>query len=82
MDRRIAQFAAVLAVSGFLASPAIAVPAYPVAIGAGVGADVEQASFWGLPFPYGYADLGHRCVRHIRVHTRHGIRWRRVWLCR
>jgi hypothetical protein len=55
-------------------------PGFPGALPA-VGPNVELASFWGEPYPYGYA-WRHGCVRHVKVETPYGWRWRRVWVCR
>lgn len=43
--------------------------------------DQLDVSFFGRPFPYGYTGWG-PCVRYVEVQTRHGIRVRRVWVCR
>jgi hypothetical protein len=37
-------------------------------------------SFWGRPYPYGYAGWG-PCVRYERIETERGIMSRRVWIC-
>lgn len=43
--------------------------------------EVQQVSFFGRPYPFGYTGWGH-CVRYVRVETRSGPRLRRVWVCR
>src|SRR6266404_8524850 len=47
--------AAFLAAAACFATSATAAPIQPVQIGKAIGSDVQQASFWGLPYPYGYA---------------------------
>lgn len=56
-----------------------------------VRADVETISFWGRPYPYGYAwgapyTFGARrgrCGYHgVRVETPTGLRWHYVRVCR
>ena len=42
---------------------------------------VQKVSFFGEPFPYGYAGGG-RCWHRIYVQTRYGVRRERVWVCR
>jgi hypothetical protein len=40
--------------------------------------------FYGYPsFGYAYSepDYYSECYRNLRVRTRHGLRWRRVWVC-
>jgi len=56
-------------------------PIFPVEIGKGIDPAVNQASFWGLPYPYGYRYRSNRCVRQVRVETEFGWRWKRVWVC-
>jgi hypothetical protein len=34
-----------------------------------LGSDIEQASFWAQPFPYGYRWRPSGCVRHVAVET-------------
>jgi hypothetical protein len=72
---------AILAVTCFVGASSAA-PISPVDIGQGVRAELESVSFWARPFPYGYAQRHHRCVRYVRVGTRHGYRMRQVWVCR
>jgi hypothetical protein len=43
--------------------------------------DVHDVSFFGRPYPYGYTGWG-PCVRYVEVQTRHGVRLRRVRICR
>ena len=70
-----------LAMGTFLATPTFAAPIQPAAIGEGVGAAIDLASFWGLPYPFGYSYAANRCIKHVRVQTKHGRRWKRVWVC-
>lgn len=43
---------------------------------------VQQATFWGRPFPYGYNwSLRKACTRYETVETAHGPRTERVWVC-
>ena len=83
MNRKLFQMmagAALIAVC--LATPSVAAPVSPVDIAQGLQADVAPASFWGRAYPYGYAwRPGHPCLRSVRVHTHHGRRWRRSWVC-
>jgi hypothetical protein len=71
-------------------SPATAAPAAPLGIAQAVGANFDLASYWGLPYPYGYTyghpytyAAGYRgpCYRNVRVQTPAGLRWQRVWIC-
>jgi len=73
--------AASLAIGTSFTTSAGAAPTYPIEPGPGTTSIAEQVSFWGLPYPYGYSYRGHRCLRHVRLQTRHGWRWRRVWVC-
>lgn len=68
--------AAFLAVAACFATAATAAPIQPVQIGKAIGSDVEQASFWGLPYPYGYRYRGGYYSRHIRVYHRRAVRVR------
>jgi hypothetical protein len=43
--------------------------------------EIQPASFFGRPYPFGYTGWGH-CVRYVQVETRWGPRLRRVWVCR
>jgi hypothetical protein len=86
MLRRVAQIAFIVASFGLgpmSASTTIAAPGYPIDHGRGARLSIELASFWGLPFPFGYAyrPPNYRCMRHVRVHTRRGWRMKRVWVC-
>ena len=49
-----AVFLAIAALSG----SAVAGPVVPVQIVKHLGSDAQQASFWGLPYPYGYSYRG------------------------
>jgi hypothetical protein len=45
--------------------------------------NLQQVSFWGRPFPYGYNwSLVRACTRYEPVETAHGTRTQRVWVCR
>jgi hypothetical protein len=65
-----------------LASTTVAAPASPSSLGSVLSSEVEPASFWGLPYPYGYAERPSSCFRHVKVRGRHGVRWKKVWVCR
>ena len=79
---KIVVVAAAFALGACLVSPAVAAPVQPIDIAKGVAPEIDQVSFWGLPYPYGYAWRSNPCVRHVRVHSRGGyVRWRRVWVC-
>jgi hypothetical protein len=43
--------------------------------------DLQDVSFWGRPYPYGYTGWG-PCIRYVEVETRWGLRLRRVRVCR
>jgi len=44
---------------------------------------VQQVTFWGRPFPYGYNwSLVRACTRYLPVETAQGTRLQRVWVCR
>ncbi|MDE2470670.1 MAG: hypothetical protein KGL35_18485 [Bradyrhizobium sp.] len=43
--------------------------------------DLQDISFWGQPYPYGFTNWG-PCIRYVEVETRWGWRLRRVWVCR
>ena len=64
-----------------LASAAQAAPINPASINRVANTELGQASFWGLPFPYGYEERPSECVRYVRVKTRHGVVRKRVWVC-
>ena len=84
MVRRISHIviiAASFAIGACLATPSFAAPIHPVELGKGAASALEQASFWGLPYPYGYAYRDNPCVRHVRVQTKAGWRMRRIWVC-
>ncbi len=70
-------------VCGFalLASVSSAFALGPVVPSESVQSDVQRVSFFGRPYPYGYTGWG-PCVRYVEVQTRHGVRLRRVWVCR
>lgn len=85
---RIAATAAALSMGlAFAVQSASAAPIYPLELGKSMTSQIETASFWGWPYPYGYtygrwgAQYPRNCVRHVRVQTRHGWRTRRIWVC-
>lgn len=44
--------------------------------------NVQQVTFWGRPFPYGYNwSLVRACTRYEPVETADGTRMQRVWVC-
>lgn len=44
---------------------------------------LHHLGFWGRPFPYGYRwSLTRACTRYEPVDTPHGVRMKRVWVCR
>jgi hypothetical protein len=57
---------AFLAGAAFVSTTATAAPIQPVQLGKALGLDLQQASFWGLPYPYGYRYRGGTYTRHIR----------------
>jgi len=59
-----------------------AAPTFPVDLAAKAAPAAEHVSFWGRPFPYGYAYRRGGCTRIIRVETPDGWRVKRVWICR
>lgn len=65
-----------------LPSEATATPVQPINIAQGLLVDLDQASFWGLPYPYGYAYRPGRGVRHVYRGKRHVVApCRRVLVC-
>jgi hypothetical protein len=81
---------AALASLALARSPAAAAPGAPLGVAQALGSIADQMSFWGHPYPAGYAyghpytyAAGYRgpCYRKIRVDTPVGWRWRRVWVC-
>jgi hypothetical protein len=67
-------------VTGF-AALSRAAPAMPITMGPSMGSDTYRISFWGEPYPYGYAYLHNPCVRYFRIETPRGWRWKREWIC-
>lgn len=53
----------------------------PVNVPFGPVANLQDVSFFGRPYPYGYSGWG-PCIRYVEVQTRHGVRVRRVRVCR
>lgn len=84
MLRRTTHFVIVTAsfvIGANLTTSAAAAPVNPIEPSQAVAPAAEQASFWALPYPYGYTYRTHSCIRHVRVETRYGWRWKRVWVC-
>ena len=79
---RVGLCSAALVLGVSLAAPAGAAPAYPASIDRAIGSQTENTSFWGLPYPYGYAQRSSGCVRYVRVRTASGVRVRKTWVCR
>ena len=57
------------------------------ALGSGVlgetaGSQFERTTFWGQPYPYGYAYTRGQCWRRVQVETDTGWRWKRINICR
>jgi hypothetical protein len=80
---RIIALVAAAAVPSIYCAPASALIAplqWPVI---GANSSGEPVTFWGHPYPYGYA--WHRprysCWQHRRVDTPEGPRIERVWVC-
>jgi hypothetical protein len=67
-----------------LPTAALAVgPGFPATHPA-AGLAVEQATFWALPFPYGYSSWRRHpeCMRVVQERDFWGVvHWRRVWVC-
>jgi hypothetical protein len=60
---------------------ACAAPAVPHAMPAQVGVSADLISFWGIPFPFGYAYRPGQCYKYVQEETPEGLTWRRVWIC-
>ena len=58
-----------------------AAPIAPGAMAAPTGSAAKTVSFWGQPFPSGYAYFPRECYMHVLVDTPHGPVWRRVFIC-
>ncbi len=44
--------------------------------------NVQQVTFWGRAFPYGYTwSVTRACTRYVPVETARGTVMRRVWVC-
>ena len=63
------------------ASAASAMPVGYAGLDRSTGQDVERATFWAHPYPYGYTWRRPGCWAERRIHTHRGWRWRRVWVC-
>ena len=74
--------AAALAVANAPSEALAAGPSGGLGVWGALESDIAQASFWGRPYPYGYASRGYPgCFRRVVVETPWGPRWRRVWAC-
>jgi hypothetical protein len=62
-------------------APASAAPIAPLAMTALIGSRADFVSFWGRPFPYGYAYGPGQCYTYVQEETPQGLVWRRVWIC-
>jgi hypothetical protein len=72
-----------LALASFPTTVLAVGPGFPAARPA-VPAAVEQATFWGYPFPYGYSGWRRHpeCVRFVTERDFWGVvHQRRVWVC-
>lgn len=58
-----------------------AMPIAPAAMTALDGPPVKSVSFWGQPFPYGYAYYRGQCYSYVPVETPTGYVWKRVFIC-
>jgi hypothetical protein len=48
----------------------------------GASSMVQEVSFWGQAFPYGYNwSVTRACTRYEPVETAHGTHMERVWVC-
>lgn len=73
--------AGVVAVGAF-ASSAGAAPISPVSLAGMSASEIDQVSFWGLPYPYGYRYRPGRGFRHVYGVRRHAARCQKVMVCR
>jgi hypothetical protein len=86
MIRKMVFAGAAAAGLGLAAMPTAALavgPGFPAALVV-TRAAIEQASFWGLPFPYGYSGWRRHpeCVRVVEERDIWGVvHQRRVWVC-
>jgi hypothetical protein len=55
--------------------------AAPIAPTALIGPPAKFISFYGLPFPFGYAYFPGQCYKYVQVETPKGYAWQRVWIC-
>jgi hypothetical protein len=62
-------------------TPGRAAPVVPSALKIPAGASADLVSFWGRPFPYGYAYRRGQCYLYVWEETPRGLLRRRVWLC-
>lgn len=58
-----------------------AAPIAPTAMTALIGPPVTSVSFWGRPFPFGYAYYPRQCYMRVQVETPNGYVRRRVFIC-
>lgn len=80
-SRSVAVAALLTGVAG-VACTSHAAPFVPVDLAAMAVPAAEHVSFWGRPFPYGYAYRRGGCTRIVRVETPDGWRVKRIWVCR
>ena len=77
-------FALVVVGTMSAASATVATAAGPSAGLAGLAmpaSSVEPASFWGMPYPYGYRWRPAACFRHVWVDAPWGGHWEHVRVC-
>jgi len=61
------------------AAPLTVAPLQPLAAAM---VKAEKTTFWGRPYPYGYAyHKATSCYVRRHVHGRHGWYWKRVYVC-
>jgi len=60
---------------------AYSAPIAPSAMTALSNSPIKLVSFWGRPFPWGYAAYRGQCYTYVPVETPQGQMWRRVWIC-
>lgn len=58
-----------------------ATPVAPLATAALSSPYVKQVSFWGQPFPSGYALYRGQCYSYVAVESPAGYVWKRVYIC-
>jgi hypothetical protein len=60
---------------------ACAAPIAPHAMIAQAVMPAHSVSFWGIPFPFGYAYRPGQCYMYVQEETPSGVVWKRVWIC-